>query len=214
MADAEYPTIWDGYLESGRPRRVTPIHDAASARNRPQTYPPGPRDAADVDSYDLTNPDYDPTAWYTAVSGSDKMSDQISLRLPRYLTNVLDELCARRVFPAVKTRADFIRSSLVHELYRRVAEVRDSDFHIEVSAHTHLEMANALLAEHEAKAGFVKTMQEMFAAAVGDPYETRRALDLLWGGIDSGKYAGPILEQLEELGQKYGIGYHKPRIVD
>lgn len=212
MADASYPTVWDGYLESGRPARVIPLPSGGARTQRAPTYPD--KGNGNVDTYDLTDPNYDPDAWYTGARGADGRQRNTSVRLPDHIGRSIDELVAKGAFPPVRTVSDFVRSAVVHELHRRIAEIRDPDFAIQISAHTALETALAMEAEEEAQKDTVSRYRQRLADNEDNPVRLRRWLDQVWGAMDGGNFTGPLYRQLEELSNKYGVGYLKPRLVE
>jgi len=165
----------------------------------------------DLDSWDLEDPNYSDDAWYTASRGADKTSRQINLRIPEYLGASLDQLVARGTFPAVRTPQDFIRSALVHELHRRLGEITDDSFVVEMSAHTDLAEINAIRAENEAKRAFVHYCRDELAEIEGNPSMVRKVLERVYGAIEGGQYDGALLDELHALVKKHAP---KPRIVD
>lgn len=212
--------IYGGYLESSERPPLSAVPSPGSARrpartSKPKTYPRGW--AGDIDTYELADPLYDPDGWYTAVKGADKQSRNQHVRLPEYLCEALDQIVAGRYFPAVKTSADFVRSALVHELHRRIGEIRDPAFNVQVSAHTDLATINAIRAENEAKREFVHYCKTELADIDGNPSMMRKVLERVWAALDGGQYDGKLHAELKALHQKYWVdrGFSgKPRPVE
>ena len=210
--------VWGGYLEGGERPRLAPVPNTVSGGTRKVRKPRNHQRAWDgsIDTYDLDDPNYDPDAWYTATHGADKSSRAINLRLPEYLAEALDQLAARRCFPAMRTAQDFIRSAVVHELHRRLGEIRDPDFQVQASAHTDLAEINAIRAENEAMKAFVVNCRDELSEVDGSPTRLRKVLDLVWAAMESGLYDGTLYRQLEDLSKKYwdDRGFaHNPRPV-
>lgn len=200
MADPMYPTIHDGYLEVGsRMPRQQPRQLRPEARTHPHRGWGG-----NIDTYDLQDPEYDPDAWYVGPRGADGRQRTISVRVPEHLSRAMDEIVAKQVFPIVKTPSDFIRSAIVHELHRRIGEVRDPNFSVDLSAHTSLEQMLTLMAEFEAQQEFVERTHQQLERVKKDPRALSAALDVLFAAIDSGKYGGDLYEELVKLAQEYG----------
>lgn len=212
--------IYGGYLEAdpdARPARLTPVTGGATRRRSPKAKPYPKSWNGDVDTYDLSDPLYDENGWYTAARGNDKASRSIHLRLPEYAAEALDQLTAAKYFPAVKTREDFIRSAIVHELHRRIGEVRDTDFTVEVSAHTDLATICALRSEFEAKKAFVLYCKEELGEVDGNPSMVRKILDQVWAAMDGGQYDGKLFAELQAMSKKYWDDRqlsHKPKPVE
>jgi hypothetical protein len=207
--------VFGGYLEADpdAPPRLTPV-PSGGGRRRPRTPKGAPQPktwTADLDSWDLTDPSYDADAWYIASRGNDKQSASLHLRVPEYVAEAMAQIVAARVFPIVKTREDFIRSAIVHELYRRIGEIRDQNFRIEVSPHTDLAAINAIRAENEAKRAFVLYCKEELEAVDGNPSMVRRIVEQIHAAMDSGNYDGALFRQLEDLAAKYSV---KPKVVE
>lgn len=199
--------VWGGYLESDRTSHLAPVPNPSNpAARRPRSTRPKAHQRSwngDIDSYDLADPNYNPDAWYTATRGADKMSRTIQVRIPEYSAEAIDQIVARRCFPAVRTNQDFIRSAIIHELHRRLGEIRDPNFVIRPSAHTDLAEINALRAENEAMKSFVAYCRDELAEVDGSPTRVRRVLELVWAAMESGLYDGALYRQLEDISKKY-----------
>lgn len=197
MADPTY----DSYaLESRVPRQ----HDAPrQLRPEARTHPHRGW-GGNLDSYDLADPSYDPDAWYVGTRAADGRQRSISVRVPEHLSRAMDEIVAKSAFPMVKTPSDFIRSAIVHELHRRIGEVMDENFTVELSAHTSLEQMLSLMADWDARQEFVQRTREQLDRVKKDPRELAKALDVMWCAMDGGRYGGALYEDLVELAQEYG----------
>lgn len=210
-----YPT-YGGYLESTRPPKVQQSSNGTGNRRAPKaakqkTFPHS--HDGDLDTYDLQDPTYDPDAWYCSVKGASKQARQIWVKFPDHIVEAVERLIYRRCFDEVHTPQDFVRSAVVHELYRRIGEIRDPEFIKANSAHTDLAELNVIRANHEAQRNFVTGAAEELAEAEGSPKMTREILDRIWAAMDSGEYDGRLYEELERLSQAYGHKW-RPRLVE
>lgn len=209
MASPRSFDLETGPEDQPRQQRLTPVRNTGKRRTRkPPTFQKGWD--GNLDSFDLDDPLYAENAWYTAARGSDKTSANIHLRIPGYISEALDQVVAAKYFPEVRTNGDFIRSAIVHELHRRIGEVSDSGFHVEVTAHTDLATINALRAENEAARAFVLYCKEELETVAGNPTMTHKILEQVWAAIEGGRYDGALHVQLEDLARKYA---QKPKPV-
>jgi hypothetical protein len=207
MAEQPVYPSWDGYLESSRPR-PTPINGGKKPKK--QTWPH--KHDGDLDSYDLSDPTYDADAWYVATAGASKQSRSVHLKIPEPIAEVLEQFVQSNEFPQVRTSQDFIRSSIVHEIYRRISEIRDPNFVVPDTAFTEMHRIAQMMTEFETKKNFVITSREHLEEAEGCPREIARTIEMVNAAIETGRYEGPLLEELERLMERYGR--HSPRLVD